>query len=81
MSGGPLFRPRPGGDTTWARTRHETPYGTVALSWEQTSKGLTARIAVPEGCDGTAELPRCPPVAPGPGEHVLSTAELAARAA
>ncbi|MGW0549124.1 family 78 glycoside hydrolase catalytic domain, partial [Streptomyces altiplanensis] len=44
------FRPRPGGGITWARTRHETPYGTAALSWELTAAGVTARVTVPEGC-------------------------------
>ncbi|MFE7644242.1 family 78 glycoside hydrolase catalytic domain [Streptomyces phaeoluteigriseus] len=75
------FRPRPGGGITWARTRHESPYGTVSLFWELTATGLTARITVPEGCTATAELPGCAPVALGPGEHVLDTAELATEAA
>ncbi|WP_405690639.1 family 78 glycoside hydrolase catalytic domain [Streptomyces sp. NBC_01185] len=75
------FRPRPGGGITSARTRHETPYGTVAISWEQTATGLTADIVVPEGCEATAELPGCTPVALGPGEHVLDTARLAIKVA
>ncbi|MGY0071323.1 family 78 glycoside hydrolase catalytic domain [Streptomyces sp. QTS137] len=78
---GLTFRPRPGGGITWARTRHDTPYGTASLSWELRATGLTARITVPEGCTATAELPGCTPVALGPGEHVLDTAELAAEAA
>ncbi|MGV9943669.1 family 78 glycoside hydrolase catalytic domain [Streptomyces sp. NPDC003401] len=75
------FRPRPGGGITWARTRHESPYGTVSLSWELTATGMTARITVPEGCTATAELPGRLPVALGPGEHVLDTAAMAAEAA
>jgi alpha-L-rhamnosidase len=75
------FRPRPGGGITWARTRHETPYGTAALSWELTGTGMTARVTVPEGCSATAELPGCAPIALTPGEHVLNTAELTADAA
>lgn len=75
------FRPRPGGGITWARTRHESPYGTVSLFWELTATGLTARVTVPEGCTATAELPGCAPIALGPGEHVLDTAELATEAA
>ncbi|MGW7649502.1 family 78 glycoside hydrolase catalytic domain [Streptomyces bobili] len=75
------FRPRPGGGITWARTRHESPYGTVSLSWELTATGLTARITVPQGCTATAELPGCAPVALGPGEHVLDTTEIATEAA
>ncbi len=75
------FRPRPGGGITSARTRHETPYGTVSISWEQTATGLTAHVVVPEGCEATAELPGCTPVALGPGEHVLDTAKLAMKVA
>ncbi|NGO77637.1 family 78 glycoside hydrolase catalytic domain [Streptomyces sp. YC504] len=75
------FRPRPGGDITWARTRHETPYGTASLDWELTADGMRARITVPEGCTATAELPGCAPVALGPGEHTLDTAELLPAAA
>ncbi|WLQ39967.1 family 78 glycoside hydrolase catalytic domain [Streptomyces laculatispora] len=72
-----VFRPRPGGSITWARTRHETPYGTASLSWEETPDGLTAHIALPEGCEAIAELPGCTPIALRPGEHFLNTAELA----
>ncbi|MFG2926411.1 family 78 glycoside hydrolase catalytic domain [Streptomyces sp. NPDC048305] len=67
------FRPRPGGGITWARTRHDTPYGTAALSWELTAAGMTAHITVPEGCSATAELPGCAPLSLGPGEHLLDT--------
>ncbi len=75
------FRPRPGGGLTWARARHETPYGTASLSWETTASGMTARITVPEGCTATAELPGCAPVSLAPGEHTLDTAHLVPAAA
>jgi alpha-L-rhamnosidase len=75
------FRPRPGGGITWARTRHETPYGTASLSWELTATGLSARLTVPDGCRATAELPGRAPVALGPGEHVLETAGKSTEAA
>ncbi|WP_424921831.1 family 78 glycoside hydrolase catalytic domain [Streptomyces sp. wa1] len=74
------FHPRPGGGMTWARTRHETPYGTVSLSWEQTVNGLTASMVVPDGCEAIAQLPGCPPITLTPGAHVLNTAELATKA-
>ncbi|MFH8759223.1 family 78 glycoside hydrolase catalytic domain [Streptomyces atroolivaceus] len=74
------FRPRPGGAITSARARHETPYGTVSISWEQTATGLRADIVVPEGCEATAELPGCTPVVLGPGEHVLDTERVAIKA-
>ncbi|MFF8680872.1 family 78 glycoside hydrolase catalytic domain [Streptomyces sp. NPDC015237] len=70
------FRPRPGGGITWARVRHETPYGTVALSWELTATGMTARATVPEGCTATAELPGCAPIVLPPGDHFLDTSEI-----
>ncbi|MFH9861354.1 family 78 glycoside hydrolase catalytic domain [Streptomyces sp. NPDC017202] len=79
---GILLRPRPGGGITWARTRHDTPYGTLSLAWELTATGdLTARVEIPEGCEATAELPGCPPVRLGPGTHSLDTAELVGKAA
>ncbi|WP_407916686.1 family 78 glycoside hydrolase catalytic domain [Kitasatospora sp. NE20-6] len=68
------YRPRPGGGITWANTRHETPYGTAALSWELTPDGMTTRITVPSGCLGTVDLPGLDPITVGPGEHVLDTA-------
>ncbi|GAA2570879.1 glycoside hydrolase family 78 protein [Streptomyces fimbriatus] len=76
-----VFRPRPGGGIGWARTRHDTPYGTASLAWETTGTGLIAHAEVPDGCRATAELPGCPPVPLGPGRHVLDSAKLAAGAA
>ncbi|MFF7445974.1 MULTISPECIES: family 78 glycoside hydrolase catalytic domain [unclassified Streptomyces] len=76
-----LFQPRPGGGITWARTRHETPYGTTELSWELADAGrMRARAVVPEGCSGVVRLPQCPPVAVGPGVHELDSWELMAMA-
>ncbi|MGW1770266.1 family 78 glycoside hydrolase catalytic domain [Streptomyces sp. NPDC002104] len=76
-----VFRPRPGGDITWARTRHQTPYGTAALFWEQTDDTMSVQVTVPAGCTGTVELPGRPPHALGPGEHTLSTAVAGPKAA
>ena len=70
------FRPRPGGGITWAKARHETPYGTAAVSWQLTATGMTAHITVPDGCEGRVELPGCVPLAVGPGEHHLDTSDL-----
>ncbi|MFJ4620741.1 family 78 glycoside hydrolase catalytic domain [Streptomyces sp. NPDC088812] len=70
------FRPRPGGGITWAKARHETPYGTAAVSWEQTPAGLTVDVAVPSGCQGVVELPGRAPLTVGPGEHRLVTGDL-----
>ncbi|GGX76496.1 glycoside hydrolase family 78 protein [Streptomyces fructofermentans] len=70
------FRPRPGGGITWARARHETPYGTAAVSWERTAAGLSVHVTVPSGCEGVVELPGHAPRTVGPGEHHLDTAAL-----
>ncbi|MFE6487630.1 family 78 glycoside hydrolase catalytic domain [Streptomyces sp. NPDC057757] len=70
------FRPRPGGGITWAKARHETPYGTAAISWEQTAAGLAVHVTVPSGCQGLVELPGHAPLAVGPGEHRLGTGDL-----
>ncbi|OIJ64303.1 alpha-L-rhamnosidase [Streptomyces mangrovisoli] len=76
------FRPRPGGGITWARTRHETPYGTAALAWELTADGrLVATVTVPPGCTGTVELPGRAPLTLAAGEHVVDGAGGQGRAA
>ncbi|MFD8008185.1 family 78 glycoside hydrolase catalytic domain [Streptomyces mirabilis] len=69
------FRPRPGGGITWAKARHETPYGSAAVSWEQTATGLNVHITVPAGCRGVVEVDGRPPFVVGPGEHHLDTSE------
>ncbi|MFE6331950.1 family 78 glycoside hydrolase catalytic domain [Streptomyces sp. NPDC057798] len=72
-----VFHPRPGGGITWARTRHETPYGTAELSWETTSGGrIRARVVVPDGCTGVVRLTGCPPAEVGPGKHEFDSWEL-----
>ncbi|MER6957627.1 family 78 glycoside hydrolase catalytic domain [Streptomyces sp. NPDC000618] len=75
------FRPRPGGGITWAKARHETPYGTAAVAWEQTTTGLDVHVTVPAGCQGVIELDGRPPVVVGPGEHRIDTGELGRTAA
>ncbi|MFE6804468.1 family 78 glycoside hydrolase catalytic domain [Streptomyces sp. NPDC057681] len=75
------FRPRPGAGITWAKARHETPYGTAAISWEQTAGGISAQITVPEGCQGRVELPGCPLVTVGAGEHRLDSSAFSDQAA
>ncbi|MFD3653254.1 family 78 glycoside hydrolase catalytic domain [Streptomyces sp. NPDC058620] len=66
------YRPRPGGGITWADTRHETPYGTAALSWRLEGDTMTARVTVPSGCHGSVELPGRAPLSVGPGEHAFA---------
>jgi len=64
-----LFRPRPGGGISFASARHESPYGTVAISWLVTETGLTVDVVVPTGSRATLDLDGCEPVALGPGRH------------
>ncbi|MER5598409.1 family 78 glycoside hydrolase catalytic domain [Streptomyces sp. NPDC002265] len=75
------FRPRPGAGITWAKARHETPYGTAAISWEQTASGISAHITVPDGCRGLVELPGRPPITVGAGEHRIDSSALGDQAA
>ncbi|MEU6343318.1 family 78 glycoside hydrolase catalytic domain [Streptomyces sp. NPDC046977] len=75
------YRPRPGGGITWARTRHETPYGTAALSWELTGDQLVATVIVPPGCTGIIELPGRSAISVPAGEHLVDTAGVTERAA
>ncbi|MFJ9173751.1 family 78 glycoside hydrolase catalytic domain [Streptomyces sp. NPDC102360] len=75
------FRPRPGAGITWANARHDTPYGTAAIAWEQTSAGISAVVTVPDGCTGRVELPGCRPVTVGAGEHRVDSGTLSERAA
>lgn len=65
------FRPRPGGSITWARTRHETPHGTAAISWQTTPAGIKAEITVPPNCTALAELPGYEAQTLGPGTHIF----------
>ncbi|MDR3252115.1 MAG: glycoside hydrolase family 78 protein [Tannerella sp.] len=43
---------------TWAKTTKETPYGTIAVSWEKTDNGLLFDITVPTGSAATMPLPK-----------------------
>ncbi|MGW0331732.1 family 78 glycoside hydrolase catalytic domain [Streptomyces sp. NPDC003011] len=75
------FRPRPGGGITWARARHETPYGTAAVSWQSTGTAMTVDVVVPDGCEGVIDLPGYALLAVGPGEHRIDTRDLERAAA
>ncbi|MFD0331355.1 alpha-L-rhamnosidase C-terminal domain-containing protein [Streptacidiphilus monticola] len=72
------FRPRPGGGVTWAKARHETPYGTAAISWRLAGSGVEAEVTVPPGCTAVVELPGAAPQSVGPGTHRLPGAEQSA---
>jgi len=61
---------------SWANTRHETQYGTAALSWLLTGNGMTAEVTVPNGCRGVVELPGCRPLDLAPGTHRIESTRL-----
>ena len=64
-----LFRPRPGGTLTSASARHESPYGTVAISWQLDGEVLDVEAVVPTGTRAVLDVEACAPVALGPGHH------------
>jgi alpha-L-rhamnosidase len=52
-----LVRPRPGGDLTYARARHLTPYGNVSSSWSIASGRIRLAVEVPPNTTATVSLP------------------------
>ncbi|WP_308128230.1 glycoside hydrolase family 78 protein [Modestobacter italicus] len=66
------FRPQPGGGLTWARARHTSPYGPVAIEWHWTEGRLDVEVEVPTGTTATVELPLQAPREVGPGRHRLT---------
>jgi alpha-L-rhamnosidase len=51
------FRPRPGGGFTWAGAAHESPYGRIAIRWQQHASGLEVHTTVPTGTRARIEWP------------------------
>ncbi len=49
-----LLHPRPAKPLSWAEASHETPYGRVALRWEQHDSTMTLTATIP--CNTTATL-------------------------
>jgi alpha-L-rhamnosidase len=50
-------RPRPGGGLTWARTRHDSPYGPIEVRWRLLDGALHLDVVVPGGASATVVLP------------------------
>ncbi|MFF1883012.1 family 78 glycoside hydrolase catalytic domain [Pseudarthrobacter sp. NPDC058196] len=72
-----LFKPQPGGGLTHASARHETPYGSAAISWRVSNTGLDVTIEVPTGTTARIELPGQPPVEVGSGTFRYEVASVA----
>jgi alpha-L-rhamnosidase len=52
-----VVRPRPGGGLTWAKARHETPYGEALVHWDLEGSDFSLTLTVPAGCTATVFLP------------------------
>ncbi|WP_062316016.1 MULTISPECIES: alpha-L-rhamnosidase [Demequina] len=52
-----LIRPRPGGGLTWARARHVSPFGAIAVGWRVEDGELVVEAELPTGVSGVIELP------------------------
>jgi alpha-L-rhamnosidase len=74
-----LFRPRPGPGITRAAARHESPYGTIAISWELFEGELSVEVTVPTGSTAWLDLEGREPVRLGPGPHARREAVTVAR--
>ncbi|MEW2547091.1 family 78 glycoside hydrolase catalytic domain [Streptomyces sp. NPDC047002] len=65
-----LVAPRPGGGLTWARARHETPYGTADIRWRLSGgRRLDVEFTVPHGTTAEVRLPGLAPYEVVPGTH------------
>ena len=53
-----LIQPRPGGKTTKAGARHDSPYGTVASAWTLDAGRFELTVQVPPNTRATIRLPR-----------------------
>ena len=52
-----FVRPRPGGGLTFARARHESPYGTISTDWRREGKVFRLKVSVPPNATATVSLP------------------------
>lgn len=63
------FAPQPGGGLTHASARHESPLGTVAITWKLVDEHLVVATTVPIGATAVLELPGRQAEHLGPGAH------------
>jgi alpha-L-rhamnosidase len=62
-------QPRPGGGITWARARHDSPYGRIESAWEAGPGGLRLSVTVPPGTTAEVVLPDGSRRDAAPGRH------------
>jgi len=51
------LRPLPGGELTYARASHESPYGKVASGWKLSENRLEVSVTIPPNTTATLRLP------------------------
>ncbi len=61
--------PRPLPGLEWASTRHDTPYGTAAVSWKRADGQIVVCATVPSNTAATVRLPDADPFEVAAGEH------------
>ena len=61
--------PRPGGGISWARVRHDSPRGRIAVSWRTGAAGLELDLTVPPASSAEVSLPDGTRAEAGPGRH------------
>ena len=66
--------PLPGPGLDWARSRHDTPYGTAEAGWRRDGGSITVSAVVPANATATIVLPDgTPPFEVGSGSHEWTT--------
>jgi len=66
-------RPQPGGGLTWAKARHDSPYGPIEVAWRLADDGLTLDLEVPGGTTAQVTLPDGTTASAAPGHHTWTT--------
>ncbi|MFJ9246629.1 family 78 glycoside hydrolase catalytic domain [Streptomyces sp. NPDC101776] len=65
--------PDPGGDLTWAKAAHDTPYGRAEAGWRIEGDDLVVEALIPPNTRAEVQLPDgSAPFEVGSGRHVLS---------
>ena len=62
-------RPTPGGGLTWARARHDSPFGSIVVAWRLEGVELHLDLEVPGGTTARVVLPEGTTATVGPGLH------------
>ena len=53
-----IIQPQPGGDLTWVKASHETPYGRIASAWEIKEGLFHLDVTVPPNTRAVVHLPK-----------------------